>query len=235
VAKGTCSVKICDRPTKARGLCEAHYKRWWITGDAGNDPVAERPIAICSVEGCADRVCGQGLCRKHHTRFLRHGDPNAVAMIMGDDDARFWSYVDRRGPDECWSWTGAPTPHGYGQFRAGGKNWRAHRWAFQRFTGPIPAHQTIDHMCHDPAACRPGPDCPHRLCVNPAHLEIATGRANTMRGGAASAVNARRTECVNGHPFDEANTIVTRSGRRRCRACSRERHRRYQARRRAVD
>lgn len=36
----------------------------------------------------------------------------------------------------------------------------------------------------------------------------------------------RQTHCVNGHPFDEANTQVTKEGHRRCRACSRLYYRR---------
>lgn len=34
------------------------------------------------------------------------------------------------------------------------------------------------------------------------------------------------TECQRGHPFDEANTIIRKDGRRRCRACTREQERR---------
>lgn len=32
---------------------------------------------------------------------------------------RFWSYVDKRGPNECWPWTGASGKHGlHGAFMA---------------------------------------------------------------------------------------------------------------------
>jgi hypothetical protein len=33
----------------------------------------------------------------------------------------------------------------------------------------------------------------------------------------------RKTHCINGHAFDEANTLVKRDGERACRACGRER------------
>jgi hypothetical protein len=36
----TCSVGNCDRPSRARGLCEGHYKRLRVHGD----PEAGRPI-----------------------------------------------------------------------------------------------------------------------------------------------------------------------------------------------
>ncbi|MES5383891.1 NUMOD4 motif-containing HNH endonuclease [Mycolicibacterium conceptionense] len=34
---------------------------------------------------------------------------------------------------------------------------------------------------------------------------------------------AFKTHCVNGHPYDEANTAITRRGGRRCRQCERDR------------
>lgn len=43
-----------------------------------------------------------------------------------------------------------------------------------------------------------------------------------------------KDECPNGHPYDEANTYVQASGKRRCRTCDRAAGRRYQARKRAA-
>lgn len=46
------------------------------------------------------------------------------------------------------------------------------------------------------------------------------------RGGQASgAAKQAATHCVNGHPYDEANTSITKQGWRRCRACHRKRAR----------
>jgi len=33
------------------------------------------------------------------------------------DVARFWSKVDKRGPDDCWEWNAHKYPNGYGLFR----------------------------------------------------------------------------------------------------------------------
>jgi hypothetical protein len=55
-------------------------------------------------------------------------------------------------------------------------------------------------------------------CVNPDHLEIVTHRENILRSEAPAALNSRKTHCLNGHFFDEANTLVIQ-GKRRCRAC----------------
>lgn len=45
----------------------------------------------------------------------------------------------------------------------------------------------------------------------------------------ASAVNAAKTACGNGHPFDEVNTHIRPDGRRQCRRCHRERDRERKA------
>ena len=42
--------------------------------------------------------------------------------------------------------------------------------------------------------------------------------------------NANKTECHQGHPYDEVNTVQLPGGRRDCRACKRARNRAYEAR-----
>jgi hypothetical protein len=112
----------------------------------------------------------------------------------------------------CWFWAGAKTHNGYGVFNDGG--WvRAHRWAYEHFIAPIPSELTIDHLCRIPS------------CVNPTHLEPVTVRENTLRSPVApTAVNARKTHCKRGHPFDQMNTLVRLTGRG-CKTCLRERKR----------
>lgn len=78
----------------------------------------------------------------------------------------------------CWIWTGRLTEDGYA-YMAGE---RAHRIAYQAIVGPIPHGLSIDHTCHDPRTCVCGPRCPHRRCVNPAHMEPVTGYENWLRG-----------------------------------------------------
>lgn len=129
---------------------------------------------------------------------------------------RFWPKVDKRSSDECWPWTaGLAGP--YGSFYDGRANTKAHRIAYQLVKGEIPDGLQIDHLCRN------------RLCCNPNHLEAVTSRENTLRGFGSSAVNARKTHCINGHPFDEANTYVQRQNHRDCRACKIEAIRRSRA------
>lgn len=84
---------------------------------------------------------------------------------------RFWSRVDRRGPDECWPWLAGVGTHGYGVMRLGDRRIGAHRLAYEQLAGPIPAGLTIDHLCNTPTCC------------NPAHMEPVTSEENSRRAG----------------------------------------------------
>lgn len=130
---------------------------------------------------------------------------------------RFWRKV-RVLENGCWEWTAYLDKNGYGQFSIGPKTVRAYRWAYECLIGPIPEGLTIDHLCRFPA------------CVNPAHLEPVTPKENYLRGYGLPALNARKTHCDNGHPFDEVNTYIYKGYQRHCRACNREFVRQYTAR-----
>lgn len=93
---------------------------------------------------------------------------------------RFWAKVNRRGPDECWEWTGARVANGYGQVRVDRVLQLAHRVSWWMVHGRWPT--TLDHTCHNiDLTCRGGVTCPHRRCVNPAHLEEVTQSENLRR------------------------------------------------------
>lgn len=71
---------------------------------------------------------------------------------------------------ECWTWTGARNPKGYGSVANGrGGSMLAHRKAYEHIVGPIPDGLTIDHLCLNKA------------CVNPAHMEPVTRGENNSR------------------------------------------------------
>lgn len=117
----------------------------------------------------------------------------------------------------CLLWTGMVSKTtGYGRLASMPREILAHRFAYERAHGPIPDGLTIDHLCRV------------RPCVNPEHMEAVTSGVNVLRGESPWAKNARKTHCVRGHAFDEANTLHLR-GQRRCRACAREQAARIRA------
>lgn len=87
-----------------------------------------------------------------------------------DQIAAFWGKVDKSaGPDGCWLWVSSLSADGYGRFVAGGKHWRAHRFAWDITNGPIPEGLQVLHNC---------PDGDNPQCVNPAHLWLGTDVEN---------------------------------------------------------
>ena len=128
----------------------------------------------------------------------------------------------------CLIWTGARSGRGlYGsisvkKWAPPGRNYlhqRTHRVAYELFVGPVPDGLEIDHTCHNRSDCDLGQDCPHRLCLNPAHLEPATHAANVLRGTSPAARYAVATHCKRGHEFVEHLTIRTAKGGRACYLC----------------
>ena len=107
----------------------------------------------------------------------------------------------------CWNWTGFRMATGYGTFRYGRDVKKAHRAAYELVVEAIPGGLEIDHLCRN------------RSCVNPDHLEVVTHRENTVRGNSQAGLNARKTHCPKGHPYDDANTKWF-DGKRYCRECS---------------
>jgi hypothetical protein len=120
--------------------------------------------------------------------------------------------------DECWEWQGNRRANGYGSFWMDGSSRLAHRAVYELLVGPIPDGLQIDHLCRN------------RACVNPSHLEVVDARTNVLRSMNLAALNARKTHCKHGHPFDEANTAVLANGSRRCRTCGRAKTAAYRAR-----
>lgn len=131
--------------------------------------------------------------------------------------------VERPPSTPCWIWTGYIDRRGYGHFSVSGEDTVVHRFAYQTFVGPIPAGLEIDHLCRV------------RSCVNPDHLEPVTRRTNQRRGPATIATrNLRKTHCPAGHPYNSANTYLSRRGQRSCRVCHRNTERARRAVRRAA-
>lgn len=101
-----------------------------------------------------------------------------------------------------------------------GKDVLVHRKVYELLVGPIPDGMTIDHLCRN------------RKCCNPDHLEVVTMRENVLRGTGPTAEKYRQTHCIRGHLLSGDNLYITPQGRRECRECCRQKHKRQMARKR---
>jgi hypothetical protein len=138
-------------------------------------------------------------------------------------------------PTGCHLWTGRTDYTGYVRVATCGKQPMAHRLVYELAYGEIPVGMVIDHLCHTrDLACPGGFGCAHRRCLNPEHLEPITARENFLRGRRSQKL-AAITHCPQGHPYEGWNLILRkdRPGGRECRACTYERTRKYEARRKA--
>lgn len=128
------------------------------------------------------------------------------------------------GRGGCVIWTGAVTREGYGKVRFNGRDTTPHRAAYALTAASVPDGLEVDHLCHTrDASCPGGPTCLHRRCVNPYHLEPVTPRENTLRSpNSPPGANSRRSECPEGHPYDDENTRIRPAGHRECKTCARD-------------
>lgn len=110
----------------------------------------------------------------------------AADRTLAETHGRFWSRVEVASRSGCWIWKGT-IRSGYGRFKIRCRYFSAHRLAYEWLVGPIPAGMTLDHTCHNGTGCNLGSGCPHRACVNPAHLEPVSMTENLARGMSPSA------------------------------------------------
>jgi hypothetical protein len=117
----------------------------------------------------------------------------------------------KAGEDECWLWTGADNPDGYGVIWITRKTtMTASRFAWELFNKKkAPAGKDVHHTCYT------------RNCVNPKHLELRTHAENVQDQPRYQTIS-----CQKGlHLMTPSNTYLRPSrstGRGACKACNNE-------------
>lgn len=116
----------------------------------------EIPYGYCHC-GCGQKTAiikktnkRDGLIKGQPRRFIHnhHTKRNATE--------RFWEKVNKGTPEECWNWTAAKRPDGYGNFSIShGIFVAAHRFAYELAYGPIPEGLLVCHKCNNPSCCNP--------------------------------------------------------------------------------
>lgn len=156
---------------------------------------------------------------RKHGRYCNRCYSSVQGTLTREPAEMFWAKVDKDGPipdfrpdlGPCWLWTGSVS-QGYGHLTRDAISLAAHAYGCKLQGGDCPPNLDHDHLCRV------------RRCVRRSHLEHVTRKENAQRGARGRLV----THCPRGHAYDEANTYVTKQGRRDCRACHRMESHKYE-------
>lgn len=139
---------------------------------------------MCVIENCNGKIHGYGMCRYHYNAWKTHGDPLGGKNHFGSLEERFFRYA-QKGSDvnDCWKWTAAKNPNGYGKIGTAGKGSKiegAHRVSWEIHNNQkIPDGMFVLHSCDNPE------------CTNPKHLRVGT-KSDNMKDMYARARQGRR-------------------------------------------
>lgn len=189
---------------RRRRLALAH--RWHYEEVNGRIPAGLQIDHLCRVRACVNPAHLEAVTPQRNVERVRY--PNGRPLRMAEPPST--RKVDTA---DCILWQGALDRYGYGKKSVDGRTVGAHRWAYERWYGPIPKGLHIDHLCRN------------RACLNPTHLEAVTLRENNRR-------SKWRDACKNGHVYTPESTLWLSDGTRRCLHCRRATDARYRRRRR---
>lgn len=136
-----------------------------------------------------------------------------ISVILQDESvqARFWTKVEKRGPDDCWPWVGGTNASRRGQFNLGGTRVYAPRISLL-LNGCAPT-DPADMACHT---------CDNPNCVNPAHLWWGSRSANMLDAAKKGRhKESKKERCKRGHLLSGDNIRRRGVNGRACRACGR--------------
>lgn len=117
----------------------------------------------------------------------------------------------RKTANGCIEWEMGKHQKGYGQIRIHNNKQitmvRTHRLAYFVFNGDM-GDSSILHSCDNPS------------CINPCHLFVGTQKDNVHDMLKKKRhCNQKKTHCPKGHPYNQKNTYIGKSGRT-CRVCA---------------
>jgi hypothetical protein len=114
-------------------------------------------------------------------------------------EARFWQYVEKKSPDECWNWLNYKNPKGYGYWRLDARKViHVTHYALITSGKERPAHPygCALHSCDNPS------------CVNPAHLRWGSKTENNKERDEKGRHWTHRGQA---HPHAVQNTVANRA------------------------
>jgi hypothetical protein len=118
----------------------------------------------CKVAGCDRTRRTRGWCRSHYNQWQRTG---AEPTVPFTDVGRFYKFVAKAAPHDCWEWQSTIKKSGYGSFWFNGRPDRAHRVSYILTYGPISDGLLVRHTCDN------------KKCVNPSHLLLGDALDNS--------------------------------------------------------
>lgn len=122
----------------------------------------------CSIDGCANTgKITRGWCAMHYRRWQKHGEPGPAERLTFRTPEESFAARTRQDGD-CIVWNSSTTSEGYGELWVVDRMVKAHRYAWERANGPVPAGAEVDHRCWN------------RACVRLEHLRLST-KAENMR------------------------------------------------------
>lgn len=216
-----CSFDGCGKRATSKGMCRGHYCQF-VAGKKlailKHKRCKNEQAPLCSFEGCGRVAITRGLCPAHYHHFQRKRElipihstqrPKLSDPVIEYDEQQC-QREDLNGP--CHIFRGNKRS-GYGRISLGGKSTSVHRYVWKKERGPIPKNKVIDHQCRN------------RACCNVDHLRLVTRKINSTENivGAGWQINAAKTHCPKGHPYDSTNTRYDNG--RRCIVCLRQRNR----------
>ena len=128
--------KIITKNDRGRGHVKGEPLKY-IVGHSRSAGEWEAP-EFCAC-GCGQRL-KKATGPSHQARYISGHNSRPQPI-----ESRFWSRIDKQGPDDCWNWKAGVGSHGYGTMSIDGTPQCTHRIAWVLANGPIPDNLHVLH------------------------------------------------------------------------------------------